>query len=170
MDENEGFLFLYNPNMEQRKVKLAVDESLGLTDASGAAWKVVELYPREDASVATWKYGQNVDVSLLGSDVRVLSLKKVSTGTLAPHLTHATMLTADVNGASSDLELRAVSGPAGQEVTIAAHLGEGPTSGALARVSVNGVDCGVTSGPDAEVAVQLAGEPVLRVMPISPTG
>jgi hypothetical protein len=169
MSKDDGFVFLFNPNMEQRKVKLTVDESLGLTGGPGTAWNIVELDPRDGASVASWKYGEKVDVSLLGSDVRVLGLTKTSGATRSPHLMHATMLSADVNDASSDLELKTVSGPAGQEVIVAAHLGEARDSPTLARVSVNGVHCGITSGPQTEVAVQFAGEPVLRVMPVSPT-
>ena len=150
-------------------MKLTVDESLGITNDSGAVWNVVEIYPRDIASVATWKYGEDVDVSLLGSDVRVLSLTKTLGATRSSRLMHATMLSGDINGSTSDFELNAVNGPTGQEVIVVAHLGEARESPALAHVSVNGVSCGITSGPKAELAVQFSGEPVLRVMPVSPT-
>merc|ERR1739848_648535 len=38
--------------MREMKVRLTVDDSLGITDAaSGFQWKVTELYPREGATV-----------------------------------------------------------------------------------------------------------------------
>merc|ERR1712061_521877 len=73
------------------------------------------------------------------------------------------MLSAEVSTSSSAVELINISGPAGQEVIVAANFG-GPAS---SHVRANGMFCGSTSSSTAEVIVRLAGEAVLRAMPIS---
>jgi hypothetical protein len=163
MSGNEGFIFMYNPNMDEMKAKLTVDESLGLErEGWNSLWKVVELYPRDGVTVATWKYGEVVQVSVLGSDARVLALTKDAQP--AARVSHATMLGAEITESVSGVDLTEVTGPSGQELIVSTDLG----APRLAHVSANGVRCGTTSSPKVDVVIQMAGEPVYRAMPISP--
>ena len=54
---------------------LIVDESLGISNASvGKAWNATELYPRQGVALGVWSYGQQISVSVQGSDARVIRL------------------------------------------------------------------------------------------------
>ena len=62
MDNDEGFIFLFNAGPLARNATLTVDEMIGLTNQSVAAtWLVNELYPLEHndggwSPVATWHH------------------------------------------------------------------------------------------------------------------
>ena len=82
MAEEEGFVFLFNPSPRIHNASLVVDESLGLTNASkGLSYSVAELFPKPNAAIGTWKQGQNVVVSVGGSNARVLQITKSKTQT-----------------------------------------------------------------------------------------
>ena len=77
--EDEGFVFLFNPNLRIHNATLSVDESMGISNASmSSKYTVTELYPREGAAVGTWSHGDLLSVSVMGSDARVLQLTKAS--------------------------------------------------------------------------------------------
>ena len=81
-DADEGYIFLFNPNLRVHNASLSVDESLGLSNASSSAkWTVTELYPRENIVVGTWTHGDILSVAVVGSDARVLHLTKASSQT-----------------------------------------------------------------------------------------
>lgn len=79
MSGDEGYLFLFNPNLPIHVATLIVDESIGLSNASvGASYSVTELFPRDGATVGSWKHGSSVNVTVGGSNARVLQLKKTA--------------------------------------------------------------------------------------------
>lgn len=79
MSGDEGYLFLFNPNLPIHTASLMVDESIGLSNASvGATYSVNELFPRDGATVGSWKHGSSVNVTVGGSNARVLQLKKTA--------------------------------------------------------------------------------------------
>ena len=78
-DADEGYVFLFNPNLRVHNASLSVDESLGLSNASSSTkWTVTEIYPRENTVVGTWTHGDLLSVAVVGSDARVLHLTKAS--------------------------------------------------------------------------------------------
>eukprot|EP01047_Picozoa_sp_COSAG01_P052661 COSAG01_NODE_5559_length_4185_cov_2.652227_2_plen_335_part_00 len=79
MHGNQGFVFLFNPNLPIHIASLTVDESMGLTNASaGTDFTVTELFPRNGTEVGVWSHGHTYNVTVGGSNARVLELKKVS--------------------------------------------------------------------------------------------
>ena len=68
--EDEGFVFLFNPNLRIHNATLSVDESMGISNASmSSKYTVTELYPREGAAVGTWSHGDLLSVNIAGGDI-----------------------------------------------------------------------------------------------------
>jgi len=80
MHDDEGFLFLFNPNLPTHVANLTADESIGISNASaGHSFTVTELFPRTGTVVGTWRCGEAMSLTVGGSSARVLSLKKAAT-------------------------------------------------------------------------------------------
>lgn len=77
MNQEEGFIFLFNPSPRIHNASLVIDESLGLTNASkGFSYSVTELFPNPKATLGTVSQGHPVKVAVGGSNARVLQLTK----------------------------------------------------------------------------------------------
>ena len=77
MHGDEGYIFLFNPNLPIHTASLVVDESMGLSNSSaGDSWTVLELFPRNGTAVGRWQHGRSYSVSVGGSNARVLQLRK----------------------------------------------------------------------------------------------
>ena len=136
-DENDGFLFLFNPGFQPIAANITVDEDIGLSNASaGLRWDVVELYPSPDAPiVGTWRHGDATQVMVGGSGARVLQLKK----TTAPTGTARLVLKglpgdAAVSLATGAIVLSGVSGAAGRAFAISVEAPPAEVRGAHGAV------------------------------------
>lgn len=172
MYEDEGFIFLFNPNMFSLNITLSVDESLGLQNSTrGLAWEVHELYPNAGA-VGTWQHGDQPVVYVPGSEARVLRLMKSAAESHGARLLHAGAALGKLRLREPGvLEVHKVSGPAGRESEVAVLVQDLPAGEAGGyRLSVNGVDCGpfVQPGRGSSVTahVHFAGPSLLRAMPV----
>jgi len=160
MYADEGYLFMFNPNMRVTAAHLIVDESMGLSNNSATwTWEVTELYPKEGKSWGTWTRGQNIQANVTGSDALVLELRRTSRDDRAQSFTWSpdprmyrtpkisSVLTVaqhgDQGGSNSRrLVLEGASGVQGA----AAHMWLGGVLQAhsplsFSGISVNGVDC-----------------------------
>lgn len=118
MDQDEGYLFLFNAGPLPRTAILHVDEMIGLSNASkGWSWLVRELYPSPTPTpIAVWNHGDTVSLTVGGTQVLVLEVKRLQTstltnGVLAMNLSHTG---ASVSGGV--LRLANVTSLAGTEV------------------------------------------------------
>ena len=92
MTNEEGFIFLFNPNPYMKSASITLDESLGFrldknddnnnnnnNNQVSYYYEVTELYPRPAGTiVGKWKKGDTVSVQLFGSDALVLELRATS--------------------------------------------------------------------------------------------
>jgi len=180
-DNNDGFLFLFNPGFQPIAASITVDEDIGLSNASaGLSWDVIELYPNPDAPiVGTWKHGEATQVMVGGSGARVLQLKKKPAIAQQRLTLKGLPGDATVSVATGAIVLSGVSGAAGREfaVSIEAALTEvRGARGAIVRppaVEINGQQCsGVTvdrsTGELHISAVRVGGDDIHHNMPIAP--
>lgn len=60
--DDEGFIFLFNPNGKDLNTTLRLDESIGISNSSvGKYWKISEIYPL-NASLSILKHGDTMTV------------------------------------------------------------------------------------------------------------
>lgn len=74
---NRGFVFLFNPNYRSMNGKFKLDQSIGLK--SGDKFIIKTLYPKERGFISSpdggfWKYGQQVNLHLEGTQARVFEI------------------------------------------------------------------------------------------------
>lgn len=169
MSEDEGFIFLFNPNMREMSVRLSIDESVGLRNSSmDFVWEVHELYPLE-GHVATWQYGEQPLVVVEGSNAKVLQLKQFNGGKPTIRLLNANMK-ASVSMTNDTIRVTEVFAASGGKMIMALHLQCDPPTQALTLIA-SGKDCGkiygTRKGDTIFVSLQFAGDVVAQTMPIS---
>ncbi|MBT4034550.1 MAG: hypothetical protein HOB84_10430 [Candidatus Marinimicrobia bacterium] len=80
--EDEGYIFLFNPNGRQLDAEFSLDASIGLM--SGQNFLLKEIYPREQFlgqhENGIWSFGEQVSIPLDGASSRVLKLIPVEQG------------------------------------------------------------------------------------------
>uniref|UniRef100_A0A7S4DUL7 Uncharacterized protein n=1 Tax=Lotharella globosa TaxID=91324 RepID=A0A7S4DUL7_9EUKA len=119
---DEGFLFLFNPNLVPMSVSIVIDESIGISNSSRqSSWVLSEIYPRSLPNVSFYYHSDAIQVTLEPSSAMVLSLFKQIN------------VTKDFAGARTG-----VVGPAGKEVSFQLNH---PTLIGDEAISFNGVQC-----------------------------
>ncbi len=90
---DSGFVFLFNPNMIAMKVKLHVDESIGISNASvSSTWGISELYPRRLPNISSCSHGDEVEVNVSPSEALVLQFEKRGAITMANNVKVMTLM------------------------------------------------------------------------------
>eukprot|EP01060_Flectonema_neradi_P030181 TRINITY_DN431_c14_g1_i1.p1 TRINITY_DN431_c14_g1~~TRINITY_DN431_c14_g1_i1.p1 ORF type:complete len:958 (+),score=168.93 TRINITY_DN431_c14_g1_i1:132-2876(+) len=76
MLNDEGFVFLFNPSMEDGKVTLPLDECLGIAATTGS-WNFNEIYPLQ-RTIGTYKAGANITFTVTGREALVIRVSKTT--------------------------------------------------------------------------------------------
>jgi len=153
--EDNGFLFLFNPNYRKMNAEFKLDASIGLT--KGESFTIKELFPQENKYIGSpqnglFKYADNVSIPMDGTSAVVLQIEPVKSVS-RPILFNSTGK-ADI--ASSALVLSDVTGQFGEEKELLVLL---PDEKAIKEVTVNGkkIDF-IQKGKAVSCKVKFAGQ------------
>merc|ERR1712070_138373 len=76
VQEDAGFLFLYNPSPDAASATVRLDASLGLGASGVESWLVSEIYPREDGMpLGIWQLDDFVTFEVNGGSARFVRLE-----------------------------------------------------------------------------------------------
>ncbi len=133
--EDEGYVFLFNPNYRTMKAEFKLDSSIGLS--KGSSFVLRELYPEEGRYIAapgkgTWSYGDDVAIEMGGISAVVLKVDPAKANLSKPMLFGSV---GKVRMAGSSLRLTGVSGLVGEDRVLNVLL---PGEQAVKKVIVNG--------------------------------
>lgn len=92
IDNDRGYVFLFNPNHRKLAAEFELDGSIGLTE--GKRFVLRHLYPEEGKMIAApetgiWKYGDTVSIPMDGTSALVLELEPASEKIIQPTLFNA---------------------------------------------------------------------------------
>ncbi|CAE7459681.1 unnamed protein product [Symbiodinium sp. CCMP2592] len=166
MLENEGFLFLYNPNPMELNATLSVDEAIGLDGKAGQQWDVTELFPHQ-GPVGTWEFSESIPVTVEGGSARVLELKKhTSPASRRPRL-QGLLAHSHFEATSGQLVLQEAVGPSGSEVFATIYMPEEQRG----QIVVNGRVCeqgGMAAAGHVKVQIRFKGPSLMGNAPVVP--
>eukprot|EP00300_Choanocystis_sp_HF-7_P008616 c16008_g1_i1.p1 GENE.c16008_g1_i1~~c16008_g1_i1.p1 ORF type:complete len:999 (-),score=182.04 c16008_g1_i1:1048-4011(-) len=136
-------VFLFNPNYIDLTTSITLDDSIGLSSASaGSHWTIVEAFPREGATVGVILQGAALDVSVAGSNAKVLLLTRTDS---IPTVQHAVNVTGPVAIARGSLGalivVENVQGVPGSTATHTFDISSRDVLGGTSRVRINGLPC-----------------------------
>ena len=165
MKENEGFLFLYNPNPMELNASLSVDEAIGLDGKAGQQWDVTELFPHQ-GPVGTWEFQESLHVSVEGGMARVLELQKRPNAAADGPRLIGSVVRGRLEATAKTVALKEAVGPSGSEVVARIDLPEAHGS----RIIVNGHMCKeeVHAVADVMVKIRFAGPEMTGNAPVVP--
>ena len=151
MLENEGFLFLYNPNPMELNATLSVDEAIGLDGKAGEQWDVTELFPHQ-GPIGTWEFSESILVSVEGGSARVLELKKRPSPASRPRL-QGLRAHSHFEATSRQVVLQEAVGPSGSEAFATIYMPEEQG----VQIVVNGRVCehAMPAGAEEDVKVKI---------------
>jgi len=76
VNEDAGFLFLYNPSPDSASATVRLDASLGFGASDVKSWLVSEIYPREDGMpLGIWQRDDLVTFEVSGGSARILKME-----------------------------------------------------------------------------------------------
>ena len=173
MLRDEGFLFLFNPSMRPLSVRLILDESVGISNASAARFfHVSEMFPRV-LPLGRYSHAQTLTVALEGSSALVLSvLLATDHAARGPPIVGLTgRLRSPPSAASAPLEWEGAEGVPGNTVT--ATVSPELLANASAGIRVNGVECSslVAARPNGPLTLAVTfkeGPVVQHAQPLGP--
>ncbi len=78
--EDEGYVFLFNPNGRRMEARFTLDETIGLEGKRNARFGLKELFPVEDrligkSGAGVWSWGDAVALDMDGGSARVLQIE-----------------------------------------------------------------------------------------------
>lgn len=169
LDNDEGYVFLFNPGFRPRNVSLKVDESMGISNRSSkSTWTVDQVYPEPSARrLGEWSHGKTVSgisVPTVGALVLKITKKTATSGpaVLVAGLNHDK---ATMDPTYGVISVEGARGLAGTSVTATIVV---PPSAAPRAATINGVQCTVASGLGGEprVIARFNGTEVRHASPI----
>ena len=133
--EDEGYIFLFNPNYRVITAEFRLDASIGLSN--GDAFTLRELYPEEGRYIAApgkglWDYGDEVAFEMGGISAVVLKIEPAQPKRAQPILFGAV---GKVRASRGALTLSGISGRVGDTRALTVLL---PGEQAIKKVTVNG--------------------------------
>ena len=166
MLENEGFLFLYNPNPMELNATLSVDEAIGLDGKAGQQWDVTELFPQQ-GPVGTWEFSESIPVTVEGGSARVLELKKRPSPVSRRPRLQGFLAHSHYEATSGQLVLQEAVGPSGSEVFATIYMPEEQRG----QIVVNDRACeqgGMPAAGDVKVQIRFKGPSLMGNAPVVP--
>jgi hypothetical protein len=116
--EDNGFIFLFNPNARKMTAEFNLDQSIGLFD--GDDFKINEIYPQDGKLIGKpdkglWEYGDFVSITMDGGSAMVLEITPQSTPTDVPLLFN---VKGELEQNANELKIKNVSAEIGSEQEI----------------------------------------------------
>jgi hypothetical protein len=162
--ENQGFIFLFNPNARRLSATFALDDTIGLTP--GGSYLLKEVFPLDGRLVGkpgegTWRGGDRVSIDVDGGSAVVLEVQPAA-AQAGPMLFGAPG-SATIEGGT--LTLTGVRGETGTTSDLFVRL---PQASAATSVMINGesASIGSSSAAGVTIPVHFDGEPFRQYQPI----
>jgi hypothetical protein len=162
--EDEGYIFLFNPNYRVMKAEFTLDASIGLS--KGDAFTLRELYPEEGRYIASpgkglWDYGDEVALEMGGISAVVLKIEPAQAKRARPILFGAV---GKVLASRGKVTLSGVAGRVGEVRELTVLL---PGERAIKQVTVNGHKTAFKqAGSRVTCKVRFEGEPFTKAQQI----
>ncbi len=91
IQNNHGYIFLFNPNGRRMDVRLPLDESIGLVGGRALWFHIEELYPRRGRRIGKpheglWSHGDTVVMEVDGHSAIVLEIQEINVPLAGPSL------------------------------------------------------------------------------------
>ncbi len=147
IQDNHGYVFLFNPNARRMGVTLALNESIGLESRRALFFHIEELYPRRGRRIGKpteglWSYGDTVTMLLDGHSAAVLEIQELTAPAPGPMVLN---LPASVVLVGDTLRITRASGEMGTTERVQVLVRE---SRQVKRLLVNGREVPIASRGD----------------------
>ncbi|MFC1601503.1 hypothetical protein ACFL34_04060 [Candidatus Sumerlaeota bacterium] len=162
--DDEGYIFLFNPNYRAMKAEFKLDSSIGLS--KGSSFMLRELYPEAGRHIAApgkgiWGYGDDVSIAMGGISAVVLKVEPTTAEPAEPVLFGAV---GQARASQGVLTLTDVSGQVGEERALTVALTD---ASKIKNVTVNGRKAAFKqAGAVVTCKVKFDGEPFTKAQQI----